>query len=475
MVPLKNLFRNTDRYEYILIMFLLIWGLWIFRSASWLITEMSNPAMNIKRIIIGCSIAIISVAGGAFILFLSKKVCNTWVLPIIIFSIAFLIRLGYIILIPTRPQSDFLVYHTMALQFSGGDFHSFYARPMGYPLLLSMLYRLYPAPVMGRILNVIFSTFTVVLVYQIGRAVENKSLGLTAAFLLAVYPADIMMTSVLATEPAATFFLTFALFGLIQVLSQPRLSLTISLMGLMLAFAVIFRTAFLIYPIGFALAIGWFERQNKKMMFYKLSAFMLSFLIVIFIFLVICAHLVGSFSLKPLSSNVSYFPFLSGTGEIVNVTFAKDSKMYFSWPEKERERLAIKTAFNRIYLNPLRFMKIAGKKIDIMFSSDGYAPMWSFYTVKTRFTKIQQTTLWLSFRIWAQLMKLIMLILGILGLVYLWQTKRRLFWILVFLVILTGLPHIILEAQGRYRHQLNPEMAILAAGGVQMLWCRFGG
>jgi hypothetical protein len=120
-------------------------------------------------------------------------------------------------------------------------------------------------------------------------------------------------------------------------------------------------------------------------------------------------------------------------------------------------------------------MKIAGKKIDIMFSSDGYAPMWSFYTVKTCFTKIQQTTLWLSFRIWAQLMKLIMLILGILGLVYLWQTKRRLFWILVFLVILTGLPHIILEAQGRYRHQLNPEMAILAAGGVQMLWCRFGG
>lgn len=208
-IPSDSLFKIFSKYNSWLIIIIIIWCIWILRSIFWLFVEMTAPDMSVKSIGIGLSIVLLTSLGGIALYRLRGKVANQWILSMLIFIGALLIRVGYIILFPTRPQSDYLVYHTMGLQFAQGDYHSFYARPMGYPLLLSLLYHWIPDPLAGRILNVIFSSLTVMLVYQIGYKIGDKSLGLISAYLLAVYPADIMMTSVLATEPAASFFFCF--------------------------------------------------------------------------------------------------------------------------------------------------------------------------------------------------------------------------------------------------------------------------
>ncbi len=449
-----------------LIALLTLWAVWILRSGYWLWLEIANPLMTAKRIGLGFCFVLLTSFGGLILYTLFQKVKQPTLALAFILGGTFLIRLAYITLIPTRPQSDFLVYHSMAIQFVQGDYQNSYDRPMGYPLLLSIFYRWLPDALAGRLLNVFLSTLIVLLGYFLGKRIHSSSLGLISAYLLAVYPAEIMMTSVLATETAASLCITAAFLSFLSNQTKNGSKLAVVFMGFSLSIGFILRTAYLIYFPLFLLLIAWQERKVLKTMWSKLSCTLLSFVIPIALFLTYCATLLGGFSFKPLSSSVSYFPFLAGTGKIVNNSFAKDSKIYSSWPENKRAILSFNTAWDRIRSNPLKAIRVAIEKIDSMFGSDRYALMWSFDSVKTRLSKVQLLTLRMGFTVWAQLTKLALLLFGGVGLIYFWKTNRMVLWAIVSLILVTLLPHLILEAQGRYRHQLNPTMALLAAGGL---------
>ncbi|MFZ5809329.1 MAG: glycosyltransferase family 39 protein [Chloroflexota bacterium] len=452
------------------ILIALLWTVWVVRSSYWLWVELSAPLMTAKRVILGAGFVFLTLLGGVALYVLFRWICKPNVLLGIILCGAFLIRWGYVTVVPTQPKSDFLLYHTMALQFRQGDYHESYARPMGYPLLLSLFYRWRPDPSTGRWLNVILSTLSVGIVYLMGKQILDASFGLAAAYLTALFPAEIIMTSVLASEIPASLCFLIALWGLLNKRSYSRNTVHILVMGISLGLSIIFRTAFLIYLPVFLFLLGWLLYCQGEKPWRKLFFLIMSFLGTLLVFLAVCARLIGTFSLKPLSSEVSYFPFLAGTNAIVGTSFRQDSKMYANWPEEERAYRAVTTALERIRLHPAKALQVAARKIDLMFGSDEYAPMWSFYTVKTRWNKTQNTTLRLSLRVWTQLMKVLMLILGGIGVIYLWRVNPGGLGIILVIILMTLLPHVILEAQGRYRHQLNGVMTILAAGGVRCFW-----
>lgn len=462
--------QKLSPFNWLLLAIALLWIVWVVRSSYWLWVELSAPLMTARRVSLGTGFVFLTLLGGLALYVLFRRIRKPNVLLGIILCGAFLIRWGYVTVVPTQPKSDFLLYHTMALQFRQGDYHESYARPMGYPLLLSLFYRWRPDPSTGRWLNVILSTLSVGMVYLIGKQLLDAPFGLAAAYLTALLPAEIIMTSVLASEVPASLCFLIALWGLLNERSPSTSTLHILIIGMSLGVSIIFRTAFLIYlPVYLFLLAGIIFRQGEKP-WREILGLIGSLLFTILVFLAVCARLIGTFSLKPLSSEVSYFPFLAGTNAIVNTSFRQDSKMYFKWPEEERAYRAVTTALERIRSYPAKALQVAAKKIDLMFSSDEYAPMWSFYTVKTRWNKTQNTTLRLSLRVWTQLMKVIILLLGGIGVFYLWRVNPGVLGIFLFVILMTLLPHVILEAQGRYRHQLNGIMTILAAGGVRCFW-----
>lgn len=122
-------------------------------------------------------------------------------------ALAFILRLLWVLTFDARPESDFLWYYTKAINltqghgFGDGDIPTAY-NPIGYPLFLSLVFRVFGISVFAaQIANVVTQTFLVYAIYLLGREVfHSRLVGRMAMLLLAIYPNGIAYTSLLANE-----------------------------------------------------------------------------------------------------------------------------------------------------------------------------------------------------------------------------------------------------------------------------------
>lgn len=84
--------------------------------------------------------------------------------------------------------------------------------PIGYPLSLSLLYRVFGEhEVVGKLANVIYSMGILVAVYLLGRTLFSEATGRIASLLLAISPNHIAYNSLLTTETIFTMLFALAL------------------------------------------------------------------------------------------------------------------------------------------------------------------------------------------------------------------------------------------------------------------------
>ena len=112
-------------------------------------------------------------------------------------------------------MSDFRSYHEFAKKLAQDEIPDELSKNPGYPLLLSIGYRIEPVVLTGKLLNAALSTLTIYLVFLLGSAVSAPPTGLLAAFLIAILPAEINMVSVLGAEVAATTLIAAATLALV--------------------------------------------------------------------------------------------------------------------------------------------------------------------------------------------------------------------------------------------------------------------
>lgn len=174
---------------------------------------------------------------------------------ILIFLLAFTIRLIFALYISEIPASDAYVYDQLAISLSqdkgyvnvDGTAHSFY--PPFYPFFLSIIYRFFGhnyAAVM--IVQSVIGALTCVLVYSIGRRLGGAMAGALSACLCAVYPPFIKSAGLLLTELLFTFLLSLIVYYLLKIRENTHYKDCIML-GLLLGISALTKSALVILSI----------------------------------------------------------------------------------------------------------------------------------------------------------------------------------------------------------------------------------
>jgi len=190
---------------------------------------------------------------------------STRSLLLLILIIAFSLRLGWIIWSPhTAPsagtEDKYMLQHAHNLMVGKGfltpEGNQFSAeRPIGYPLLLSILFRVFGEKIwLVEWLQVICGVSTVFLIYYIGRQTINKYVGLLAAMLLAIYPTSVLASKVILEEHMFILLWLGGISLLISDFQKPNWK-KIVIAGLILGISAHFRTYS--FAMGLVLLFLW--------------------------------------------------------------------------------------------------------------------------------------------------------------------------------------------------------------------------
>jgi len=374
-----------------------------------------------------------------------------------IFFLGGMIRFSWALFVTTQPFSDFEYYYNNAMQLAQGNI--VLTKNMGYSLLLSAWFRLYPSVLTGKLINAAASTLSILFLYHIGSRLINKKAGLIASFLFAVLPSEIIMVSVLGTEVVVTTLgVITAFFVICASCGKYSSSTLIFWAGLFYGLGLTVRSSFIFY---FPTILIW-AVFTAFPSYGKMGKVLLTFIVSTAIGLSIvplCYYLsTKQLSLEPLKTQDS-FPFLSGTNITTSGTWSQDdANLYFSWETDKRDALARQEALNRIKSNPIGFMLLIPKKIDILFGENNYG---IYYSLKDIDWKIGKTLIGL----FSQSIYVFILFFSFLS--FRDSRNYRLLLVTLILVLSTLLPHTILEVQGRYHHYLMPFIVLLASNGIE--------
>lgn len=131
-----------------------------------------------------------------------------------VLSLAFVIRVAWILLVPSTPLADFAEYDRLGWGLATQRVYATASgeptayRPPGYPFLLALLYRVVGhQSLIARLLNAGLGTLTCLLVFRLTVRIGLRALALPVTVFYALYPTAIYYTNLLATEVLFTFLL----------------------------------------------------------------------------------------------------------------------------------------------------------------------------------------------------------------------------------------------------------------------------
>jgi hypothetical protein len=374
---------------------------------------------------------------------------------IAIIIIGGLIRFLWAISIQTIPFSDFQYFHESALELSKNT--PLLTKNMGYSLLLSGVYRIFPNILSGKLINALFSTLTIMFVYLTGSKLLDQKTGLIAAFLFACLPSEILMVSVIGTEIAATMLLIITAIMIFQINNISVFSNHFAFgAGLFYSLGLSVRSSFIFYFPAILLWILYISFREYKQLLRTLGLLIAGIAVGLIVVLGSFALTTGEVSIEPLMTQDS-FPFLSGTNvKAKGIWNLEDADLYFSWPESERDKRAITEAIQRMKKYPIEYLRVIPEKYRVLMGSDDYGNYWSISEVN-----------WENIRFWIGLFSQSFYVTcWIFAFIASLRYEDNLILpIVLVMVLFTLLPHTILEVSPRYHHYIMPFIALMAAVG----------
>jgi len=135
--------------------------------------------------------------------------------------IAFIVYFGY----DNLPRSDGLLHYGLASSIAEGNGFAIGGEPClsrmpGYPFAIAPIIAVFANPFSARLFNLVLSVFTISLIYFLGNKLWGKKVGLTAAFLLAVYPSAILFNYMFIGENIAILLNLLAVLALYYSVKQ---------------------------------------------------------------------------------------------------------------------------------------------------------------------------------------------------------------------------------------------------------------
>ncbi|HEX6304479.1 MAG TPA: glycosyltransferase family 39 protein [Anaerolineales bacterium] len=286
------------------------------------------------------------------------------------------LRLIYALVFPTPPVSDFEFYVREALQLVQGQVGQALPKNPGYVLALSLGFRLHPGWISGKLINLVSSSVSILILYLLGERLKKPRVGLMAAFLYAIFPAEIEMVTVLGTDVMATTVLAAAVYFFILGVGGND-DHYIYFAALLLGLGITIRASILFFSPAFVGALVLVRLREFKRLVISASVFLVS--LGIFPLLLATWHSlsIGHAAVK-LFSYQSSFPLLTGTNlDSQGLWTPEDAELYYSWPAADRDRMAREKAWRRVSENPGRFMRMIPAKYETLLGQSDYGYYWS--------------------------------------------------------------------------------------------------
>lgn len=199
---------------------------------------------------------------------------------ILIMLLAFIVRLLWILLVPTVPFSDFGLMYEYAQEVQQGNFSGFhnyayfarFAHDTVTVLYFSLFYNLTANPLfIVKFINVLFSTLAVYYMYKIVTQIYGEPLGFLAAFLFAIFPPFIMYNSQTMSENLAIPFYLISVYYFILLIKNELTfhgneSRYLFFCGLALSMANMFRMVGSVFLIAYIMHFMIYKGIKKSIL-----------------------------------------------------------------------------------------------------------------------------------------------------------------------------------------------------------------
>ena len=401
---------------------------------------------------------------------------------VILVLVTIIPRVLWILLVNTQPDSDFVLFNNYAVNASKGIFTVFnptytvFPFKFGFPLVISVIYRIFGSNLIdAKLFNVLISVCTSLLIYSISRRIFNDHAGRITGLLYSIWPAQIMLASVLASEHIFLLLLLLSIqlfLKAIDHLGTGGTAIYAAGTGISLAVTQFIRPVALILVPIFIVYLFLFKQAHEYGLKSILVKFKAAFTIgVIFVlsFLILTlplSNLIG----VPIYKSSSGFNLLVGTNFVSNGAYNKeDSKIIteFIYDYAKIHKEAMIRAINRILAHPLSFTMLMERKYITQWGSEDYGAYWSMR--KTDYTNVIGQYLVDNPRLLnavSQIYYVFLLLMSIIGCFFF--IKNRHYQLVIFLLLFQGLfiAHTFLEVQSRYHFPAMPVFMLLAGFGL---------
>jgi hypothetical protein len=203
---------------------------------------------------------------------------------------ALIIRILWVIYIPTNPTSDFGLMYSSAADVAKGQFYMFkdnsyfarFAHDTITVCYFSLFYHLTNNPLpLIKLLNILYETASVFLLYHVIKEAIGKKSAIIGSMIIAVFPAYIMYTSEAMSENIALPFYLLSVYLFLKALKNNR-NTFLFLCGLTLSIGNMFRMVGEVFLIAFVIYLlinKGFKEGLKSSVKIILSFILLLFLV----------------------------------------------------------------------------------------------------------------------------------------------------------------------------------------------------
>ena len=398
-----------------------------------------------------------------------------------IILIGIIARFAWIFYMNTYPETDFMWYHVKGVELKDGlgflnGIYPFYTgkigmptafRPIGYPLCLAILYKLFGTSFwVGKIFNIFLSTITMIYIYKLAKMFFSETISNVALCLFAFSPLAICYTSILGSETLFQTLLILILYSYFAHNSPYILGLLVGCLALVRPIGIFFGLIFVAFLF---IQRKLFTRDGLKFV----MLFCATFLVVISGWLVRNYIHFGEFI---YSTNGGYVLYVNNnpnaTGSWSDPFSYPDSpfKQYLykdSFDEIAINKVGKKLAIDFIINNPKDFINLAFKRMSNSYWNKLDDIMWAFTTGLNQWDSRYVDAIRLETNIY-RVFYIITFIYIIYAIYDLTKPRKSLIHTLILLVFLYfNAMMFILEGNSRYVFPLHPIYSI----GVSFVLC----
>ena len=436
--------------------------------------------IDLKKLFMGFSLGVFSFLGMVFLLYkmylpaivvivlaflVSRKikVKRFWILLLVV---SFLIRLAAIVVFNFPQTTDFKLMYECALKFVNHDFSwnstayfMMWPYQSGFVVYEGLLLKLINNIYFLKVLNIIYESLLVVLIYYFSRRFVKDESARVAAILFMIYPYNIYLGTTLANHHIATIL---SYLGIVFLLSRKKKPYYFIVAGILIGLSNVLRPEGIIIIFSYLL----FMIFNLKKDNFKKEV--LGFLILLVSYggiNLICSNLIilSGVNNDGLKNTNPLWKFVLG--------FNGDSCGYYDYNDevyinnKEKELEIIKERLNPSNVGRLVLCKTnrmwLSNKIDVKDSS--YDKAYYIGNIKIKFNDLANVVSLTNHYIF--LFVMVMMILGVFRNRKDIINNESLFFLIM--VVVAYFVFLLIEIQPRYLYLIHPSIFILSAYGIE--------